>query len=168
MGTCIALSSCGSFLAVCTSDKNLTVWKLSSMDVLKQWKAARKVSSLTFNSDSSQLLVAGNITNITVSHFFSIQIKIFLSIVYRQSWWLLFLFVRCPKWYRKTHFGTSLYATRCGITIYLHMFYLANNYISFFTFRLSHLITNLSSPVKEMKRSGFLASQMPTIFMHIV
>nr|CAH0104345.1 unnamed protein product [Daphnia galeata] len=58
MGTCIALSSCGSFLAVCTSDKNLTVWKLSSMDVLKQWKAARKVSSLTFNSDSSQLLVA--------------------------------------------------------------------------------------------------------------
>ncbi|XP_046463302.1 tRNA (guanine-N(7)-)-methyltransferase non-catalytic subunit WDR4-like [Daphnia pulex] len=58
MGTCLALSPCASFLAVCTSDKNLTVWKLSSMDVLKQWKAARKVSSLTFNSDSSQLLVA--------------------------------------------------------------------------------------------------------------
>jgi WD40 repeat protein len=86
MGTCLALSPCASFLAVCTSDKNLTVWKLSSMDVLKQWKAARKVSSLTFNSDSSQLLVAGN--NVYIS-----QIIIFKGLDYclphiisRQSW----------------------------------------------------------------------------------
>jgi hypothetical protein len=41
------------------------------MDVLKQWKAARKVSSLTFNSDSSQLLVAGNNVYIIVRSLYS-------------------------------------------------------------------------------------------------
>lgn len=58
LGTCLALSSCSSFLAVCTSDKNLTVWNLSTMEVMKQWKTARKVSSIKFDSGSTQLFVA--------------------------------------------------------------------------------------------------------------
>lgn len=168
MGTCIALSSCGSFLAVCTSDKNLTVWKLSSMDVLKQWKAARKVSSLTFNSDSSQLLVAGNITNITVSHFFLYKLKFSCLLFTDKAGDCFSYLLDVPNNTGKLILGHLSMLLDVVLQFIFTCFYLANNYIYFFTFRLSHLITNSSSPVKEMKRSGFLASQMPTISMHIV
>ncbi len=167
MGTCLALSTCASFLAVCTSDKNLTVWNLSSMDVLKQWKAARKVSSLTFNSDSSQLLVAGNNVYICPTIKFNGLDYCLPYIISRQSWWLLYLLVEWSYWPRKAHSGTSFHAIECGM--YFSFFtWLVILIYYFLIFRLSHLITNLSSLVKEMKKSGFLAYPMLTIYIHIV
>jgi hypothetical protein len=56
------------------------------MDVLKQWKAARKVSSLTFNSDSSQLLVAGNNVYISQTVIFKGLDYCLPYIISRQSW----------------------------------------------------------------------------------
>jgi len=57
MGTCIAFTPCGSYLAACTSNKNLTVWRLSNYELVKQWVTPRKVSSLTFTS-RNRLVVA--------------------------------------------------------------------------------------------------------------
>jgi len=56
-GTCLAFSECGSFLAACTPSKNLTIWRISNHELLKQWITPRKVSSLTF-THKNQLIVA--------------------------------------------------------------------------------------------------------------
>ena len=57
-GTCLAFSKCGSFLAACTSNKNLTVWRTSNYELTHQSVTPRKASSLTFTS-KNQLIVAG-------------------------------------------------------------------------------------------------------------
>ena len=59
-GTCLALSSCGSMVAACTLDKDLTVWDVSSRELLHHWEAPRKVSALTFSKNGRHLIVAGN------------------------------------------------------------------------------------------------------------
>jgi len=56
-GTCLAFSKCGSFLAACTSNKNLTVWRTSNYELTHQSVTPRKASSLTFTS-KNQLIVA--------------------------------------------------------------------------------------------------------------
>lgn len=56
-GTCLAFSKCGSFMAACTPNKNLTVWRTSDYELIKQWLTPRKVSSLTFTC-KNQLIVA--------------------------------------------------------------------------------------------------------------
>jgi len=58
-GTCLAFSQCITYLAAVTTDKNLTIWKTSNQELVRQFKTARKVSSLTFTNDATMLIVAG-------------------------------------------------------------------------------------------------------------
>lgn len=48
------------------------------MEIVKQWKTPRKVSSLTFNSDSSLLYVAGNDLNILLFSVYLTWYRIFV------------------------------------------------------------------------------------------
>lgn len=57
-GTCLAFSQCITYLAAVTTDKNLTIWKTSNQELVRQFKTARKVSSLTFTNDVTMLVVA--------------------------------------------------------------------------------------------------------------
>ena len=58
LGGCV--SADGRQMALCDDRKQLTLWNCDDWSLVKQWTLQRRANKVAFNSDSSEILIAGN------------------------------------------------------------------------------------------------------------